>query len=170
MNLFRRIINKARIDRFVRQGLDLHPNASLVDVPDFGSEPWLISIGPYARVSGQVAFITHDGASWVYRDHPELAGLRRFGRIVVKERAFVGYRSTLLPGVTVGERAVVAAGALVTKDVPPETIVGGIPAKHLMTVAEWVEKLKEQNLDWDEARFQADKKGETLRHYPYPQW
>lgn len=170
MNPLRRVINKARIDRFKRMGLDLHPDASLVDVPDFGSEPWLISIGPFARISGQVAFITHDGASWVYRDRPEWAGLRRFGRVVVKERAFVGYRATLLPGVTVGERAVVAAGAVVAKDVPPGVIVGGVPAKPLMTVEEWIEKLKGQNLDWDETRFQADKKGETLRHFPYPGW
>src|SRR5690606_29306101 len=107
VNPVRRIINRVRIARLRRAGLDLHPDASLVDVPDFGSEPWLVSIGPFARISGQVAFITHDGATWTFRDRPELSSLRRFGRIVVKQRAFVGYRSTILPGVTLGERSVV---------------------------------------------------------------
>lgn len=49
--------------------------------------------------------------------------------IHIKKNAWIGANSTILPGVTVGENAVVAAGAVVSKDVPDNTIVGGIPAK-----------------------------------------
>ena len=49
--------------------------------------------------------------------------------IVIKRNAWIGAAATILPGVTVGENSVVAAGALVSKDVPPNTVVGGIPAK-----------------------------------------
>lgn len=49
--------------------------------------------------------------------------------IVIKKSAWIGGRSLILPGVTVGENAVVAGGAVVTKDVEPNTIVGGNPAK-----------------------------------------
>lgn len=49
--------------------------------------------------------------------------------IVIKKGAWIGGRSLILPGVTVGENAVVAGGAVVTKDVEPNTIVGGNPAK-----------------------------------------
>ncbi|WP_297094742.1 DapH/DapD/GlmU-related protein [uncultured Draconibacterium sp.] len=49
--------------------------------------------------------------------------------IVIKRNAWIGAGATILPGVTVGENAVVAAGAMVNKDVPANTVVGGIPAK-----------------------------------------
>lgn len=49
--------------------------------------------------------------------------------IVIKKNAWIGGRSMILPGVTIGENAVVAGGAVVTKDVPANTIKGGNPAK-----------------------------------------
>jgi acetyltransferase-like isoleucine patch superfamily enzyme len=49
--------------------------------------------------------------------------------IVIKKRAWIGVGATILAGVTIGENSVVAAGAVVTKDVPANTIVGGVPAK-----------------------------------------
>jgi len=49
--------------------------------------------------------------------------------ILVKRNAWIGAAATVLPGVTIGENAVVAAGAVVTTDVPDNTIVAGVPAK-----------------------------------------
>lgn len=49
--------------------------------------------------------------------------------IVIKRNAWIGAAATILPGVTIGENAVVAAGAVVTTDVPANTVVGGVPAK-----------------------------------------
>lgn len=49
--------------------------------------------------------------------------------VVIKRNAWIGAGATILPGVTVGENAIVAAGAVVNKDVPANTIVGGVPAK-----------------------------------------
>lgn len=51
------------------------------------------------------------------------------GHIHIKKNAWIGAGATILPGVTIGENAVVAAGAVVSKDVPDNTIVGGVPAK-----------------------------------------
>ena len=56
------------------------------------------------------------------------------GHIHIKRNAWIGAGSTILPGVTIGENAVVAAGAVVSKDVPTNTIVGGVPAKRLKTI------------------------------------
>jgi len=53
------------------------------------------------------------------------------GRVVIDDRAWICSRATILPGIHIGEGAVVAAGAVVTKDVPAFTIVGGIPAKYI---------------------------------------
>ena len=49
--------------------------------------------------------------------------------VVIRKNAWIGANATILPGVTVGENAIVAAGAVVSKDVPANTIVGGVPAK-----------------------------------------
>lgn len=49
--------------------------------------------------------------------------------IVLKRNCWIGVGATILPGVTVGENSIVGAGAVVTKDVEPNTVVGGIPAK-----------------------------------------
>lgn len=49
--------------------------------------------------------------------------------VLIKKNVWIGASATILPGVTVGENSVVAAGALVNKDVPPNTVVAGVPAK-----------------------------------------
>ncbi len=54
--------------------------------------------------------------------------------IVIKRNAWIGAAATILPGVTIGENAVVAAGAVVSKDVPANTVVGGVPAKIIKTI------------------------------------
>ena len=54
--------------------------------------------------------------------------------IVIKRNTWIGAAATILPGVTIGENSVVAAGAVVTADVPPNTIVGGVPAKFIKNI------------------------------------
>lgn len=54
--------------------------------------------------------------------------------IVIKHRAWIGAGATILPGVTVGENAVVAAGSVVSKDVPANTVVAGVPAKIIKSI------------------------------------
>ena len=51
------------------------------------------------------------------------------GKIVVEDDVWIGYGATIMPGVHMGQGCVVGAGALVTKDVPPYAVVGGVPAK-----------------------------------------
>jgi acetyltransferase-like isoleucine patch superfamily enzyme len=54
--------------------------------------------------------------------------------ILIKRNAWIGAGATILPGVTIGENSIVAAGAVVNRDVPDSSIVGGIPAKILKTI------------------------------------
>lgn len=56
------------------------------------------------------------------------------GHVHIKRNAWIGANATILPGVTIGENAVVAAGAVVSKDVPDNTIAGGIPAKVIKNI------------------------------------
>lgn len=57
-----------------------------------------------------------------------------FKPITIKKNAWLGARAMIMPGVTIGEGAIVAGGAVVTKDVPPNTVVGGVPAKVIKEV------------------------------------
>lgn len=54
--------------------------------------------------------------------------------VLIKKNAWIGAGSTILPGVTVGENAIVAAGSVVTKDVAPNTLVAGVPAKFIKNI------------------------------------
>lgn len=54
--------------------------------------------------------------------------------IVIKRNAWIGAGATILPGVTVGENSIVAAGAVVSRDVPTNTVVAGVPAKVVKTL------------------------------------
>ncbi len=54
--------------------------------------------------------------------------------VVIKKNAWLGAGVTILPGVTVGENAIVAAGAVVNKDVPANTVVGGVPAREIKKI------------------------------------
>jgi acetyltransferase-like isoleucine patch superfamily enzyme len=54
--------------------------------------------------------------------------------IVIKRNAWIGAGATILPGVTIGENSVVAAGAVVHRDVPDNVVVGGVPAKYIKAI------------------------------------
>ncbi len=80
-----------------------------------------VSIGPEAAI----LTLGHDPQSSDFAD--------RGGDVHIGDRVWIGYRAVILPGVTVGEGAVVAAGAVVTRDVEPFAIVAGSPAKPIGT-------------------------------------
>jgi acetyltransferase-like isoleucine patch superfamily enzyme len=84
-----------------------------------------ITIGEDVNLSSEVALWTMQHDAWT----PDFAAAG--GPIVIEDRAWISFRATILPGVTIGEGAVVAAGAVVTEDVPPFTVVGGIPARKI---------------------------------------
>jgi acetyltransferase-like isoleucine patch superfamily enzyme len=78
----------------------------------------------------RVLLLTHTNVG--YADHPLQARFPALAApVVVEEGAFLGANVTVLPGVRVGSRSFVAAGSVVTADVPPRTLVAGVPARAL---------------------------------------
>lgn len=106
---------------------------------EFGTEPSLIKIGERVTISSGVALLTHDGAAALFRDE---SGRRfRFAPIEIGNDVFVGIGSILLPGVNVGDRCVIAAGAVVTKSVPSGTVVAGNPARIVGSFEDFSKKI-----------------------------
>jgi acetyltransferase-like isoleucine patch superfamily enzyme len=66
--------------------------------------------------------------------HPNERKMLDLKSVTIKRNAWIGANSTILPGVTIGENSVVAAGSVVTKDVPANTIVAGVPAKFVKNI------------------------------------
>jgi acetyltransferase-like isoleucine patch superfamily enzyme len=166
--MFGKIIDKWKLHRLRKQGLQIADDCRLVNLPDFGSEPFLISIGKHVTITSRVTFITHDGGTWVFRDRPGYEHVIKYGRITVHDNCFIGYGSTIMPGVTIGPNSVVAARSLVCKDVPPDSVVGGVPAKFLMSREDYMAKSLGQTPEYDQAAYQNNKVEELLRLYPKP--
>jgi len=132
--------NRLLLRHYVSQGLRLGRDVRVIGKPDFGSEPYLIEVGNHVTISSHVTFVTHDGATWVFRHLPRYRGLQRFGRIVIEDNCFIGTGAIILPDVRIGPNAVVAAGAVVTRSVPPNTVVAGVPARPVCSYEEYVER------------------------------
>jgi len=126
---------------YVRAGLRLGRDVRVIGKPDFGSEPYLIEIGDHVTISSNVTFITHDGATWVFRHLPPYLGLQRFGRIVIGDNCFIGASAIIMPGVSIGPNSVVGAGAVVTRSVPANSVVAGVPARRICSYEEYVERM-----------------------------
>lgn len=84
---------------------------------DRGINPKGIHIGSYTRITGGVTLLAHDACRELKAD------------IYIGNNCFIGTKAIILPGVKIGDEVIVAAGAVVTKDVPSNSIVAGNPAK-----------------------------------------
>lgn len=113
---------------------------------DFGSEPFLVRLGSQITIADGVRFVTHDGAARLLRH--ESPNLHIYAPISVGDRVFIGVQAILMPGVNIGSDSIVAAGAVVTRDVPPGVVVGGVPAQVIKSVAEYRAGALVKGIDW----------------------
>lgn len=108
------------------------------------NEPSLIKIGNHVTISSGVAFVTHDNSILKVLD----PATDVVGMITVGDHCFIGQNSILLLGVTLGERCVVGAGAVVTRSFPPHSVIAGNPARKICTVEEMAEKYRDKAIDF----------------------
>lgn len=95
-----------------------------------------IVIGNKVSISMRVTIITHIHVG----NSPlkELGFSAQYKQVVIKDGAYIGAGATILHGVTIGECAAVAAGAVVREDVPPYHLVGGVPARIIRKIEQGV--------------------------------
>lgn len=133
--LFLHVLRRVDPVRYARAlGVRVGEGCKLIST-NFGSEPYLVTLGNHVEVTDRVQFITHDGGVWVLRDrHPDVDVL---APIVVGDNVFIGFAAIILPGVRIGNDSVIAAGCVVTKDVPPGSVVAGVPGRVICSLEEY---------------------------------
>lgn len=123
-----------RLALYRRMGVQIGRNAFIgLDTYLDCQFPELITIEDDVTVSFRVTVVVHDDARRLDRVEPG-AGDGTVAPVRLRRGCYLGAGCLILPGVTVGERAVVASGAVVTRDVEPESVVGGVPARPLGVV------------------------------------
>lgn len=152
----------------IEGGMRVGSGVTVMSNVNFGSEPYLISLGNNVRISFNVAFVTHDGGTWAFRNYfdGEYSDVVKFGKIEVGDGTFIGAGSTIMPGVRIGHHAVIGAGSVVTRDVPAETVWAGVPAKQICTLREYAEKCKAtMPADFDLEAYSRNKKEYLMKYY-----
>lgn len=163
-SLIRNILNKIRklcsrndsyesrtmeemIEKYRKRGMEIGENNFISGVffGADGRDP--ITIGNNCVLT-RCTILGHDASPAMFI--PELQGTGLFDRIsvtrrtVIKDQCFIGVNAIVLCGVTIGPSSIVGAGAVVTQDVAPGTVVAGNPAKVVCTIEEFIEKHKRQ--------------------------
>ena len=140
VNVYYSIIKKKReryIQALINHGLSIGKNVDIIDTFFFDpSHCFLISIGDNCTICPNVRLIAHDASTKKY------LGCTKIGRITILPNCFIGDSVIVLPGVTIGPNTIVGAGTLVNKDIPPDTVAAGNPAKVISTVDEYIEKIR----------------------------
>lgn len=138
---------RKRVELYKKLGLNVDGgvDTTIGNRVSFGAEPWLVTIGSHVRITEDVRFITHDGGLWVVRAmYPEYAKADMLKPIVVGDNVHIGINAVIMPGVHIGNNCIIGVGAVVTKDIPDNSIAVGVPARVIETVDEYVQKNKDK--------------------------
>lgn len=153
-----------RVKYLRKKGIKIGNNCEIYKDVSFGSEPYLIEIGNQVRITSGCKFITHDGGVWVLRNNKLLENADIFGRIKIGNNVHIGFNSIIMPGVTIGNNCIIGCGAVVTKDVEDNSIVGGVPAKYIKSIQEYYEKHK-NTCDYTKGMNKEEKKKFLYKKY-----
>lgn len=138
------ISNRAqRVKLLRKQGVQIGEGCEIYRDVNFGSEPYLIKIGNRVRVTSGVKFCTHDGGMWVLREmYEDMRNADLFGKIEIGDNVHIGWNTVIMPGVKIGNNALIGCGAVVTRDIPDNSVAVGVPARVIKTIDEYYDKAK----------------------------
>lgn len=108
------------------------------------AEPYLIKIGNHCDLTEGSKIYTHGGARAAREKYPNFD---LFGKVILGDRVYVGSGARIMPGVTIGDNVLIAAGSVVTKSIPSNVVVAGNPAKYVCSLDEYIEKNLQYNTE-----------------------
>lgn len=109
------------------------------------TRPFLIEIGNDVQITRGVTILTH-GYDWSVLKGLYGEVLGSSGKVRIGNNVFIGMNATILKGVTIGDNVIVGSGSLVTKDVPSNCVVAGVPAHIICNIDDYYEKRKKLQL------------------------
>ena len=124
-------------------GVSIGNNVLIGQDVKWSSEPYLITIGNNVQVTNGVKFFTHGGGNVIRKYSRDFDS---FGKIIIHDWVYIGSCSLIMPGVTLGEGSLIAAGSVVTKSVPPNSVVGGNPARFICTIEDYINRNLQYNV------------------------
>ena len=128
---------------------------------DWGTEPWLITLGNNVHLTNDIRFINHDGGTLLFRD--KVPDLEITKPITIGNNVYVGNNVLFLPGVTIGDNVIIGAGAVVTRNIPDNSVVVGVPARVIKTADEYFEKIQKESLHLGHLKY--EEKDKALKEY-----
>lgn len=160
--LYKIIIGKLNPIKYAKKiGVNIQGDIHIYGDVEWSTEPWIITLGNNIHITDGVKFITHDGGTLLFRDR--IPDLEITKPIVVGDNVYFGNNVIILPGVTIGNNVVIGAGAIVTKDIPDNSVAAGIPARVIKTTDEYFEKLQKESLHL--GHLKGEEKDMALRKY-----
>lgn len=171
--MFRVIVDKVKqiknpIKYWKEKGVEIGEHCEIYSSVSFGSEPYLVRVGNHVRINSGVNFITHDGGVWVVKKYLNIdeskMTLGLYGSISIGDNVHIGTNAIILPNVNIGNNCIIGVGAVVTKDIPDNSIAAGIPAKVIEVLDEYIYKHKE---DFEQKKYASieEKRRELLKKY-----
>lgn len=131
---------------------------------EWSTEPWIITLGSNVHITDGVKFITHDGGTLLFRD--QIPDLEITKPIVVGDNVYIGNNVIILPGVRIGNNVVIGAGAVVSKDIPDNSVAVGVPARVIKTIDDYKLKLEKESLHLGHLKGQEKDKA-LMKYYGY---
>lgn len=162
MSIVKKILNVYRrrfwtIEKRAKTAGVILGNQNFLASKFWGSEPYLIRIGSHCQLTTGVKIYTHGGAGAARELYPNFD---IFGKVTIGDYVYIGNDAKIMPGVTIGDNVLVAAGSIVTKSIPSNVVVAGNPAKYVCSIEEYIEKNIKFNTD--AKSLSGDKKKELL--------
>ena len=129
----RRAVNRVRgdqnIETLIAAGLEYGEGAFVIHRAYLDpGRPWLIKLGARSAISSNVKVFTHDDGMKIQ------TGLTRIAAVELGERVFVGAGTIIRPGARIGANSIIAAGSVVSGEIPPGSVAAGHPARVITTV------------------------------------
>ncbi|MDQ9022754.1 acyltransferase [Acinetobacter sichuanensis] len=131
-------------------------------IKEWGSEPFLISIGDRVTITSGVRLVTHDGSTWLVRDKNNNR-YQKYAPITIGSDVFIGLNTIIMPGVTIGNNVVIGAGSVVTKDIPSNSVAVGNPARIISTYEKFYEKIESTCVNNTEVQHISDYKDRVYK-------
>jgi acetyltransferase-like isoleucine patch superfamily enzyme len=144
-------------------GVRLGKNVKFYGMPPgmFSTEPWLITIGDNVHITAGCAFITHDGGTLILRK--EVPDLELTAPITVGNDVYIGVRTLIMPGVTIGNRCIIGAGSIVTRSIPDNSVAAGVPARVIKSTDEYLKGAEAKSLHF--GHLSAKEKAQALKEH-----